>query len=325
MPLYTTENKNDERGMSMSSCKVRIGYACINLSLGKKFRTFRWKSVEDQDIQKIKEVIQHNIILLGDIIYDNIKKNIFVYRVTAEIIPFIDKPEIKELIEKHEILSEPKIQKEFERIRKWQKQYNLRISMHSSHFTMLASPKEDIVQRSIGELRAQSEFLKRIGGQNLVIHIGGAYGNKEETLERFKEHLKAYKIEIDVERLTIENDDKTYSSEEVVRLCKELGLKWVYDYHHERCNPSKYANIIELLREYPPDKYHLSSGIDDIIKPPHADYILKEDMEGLINQLDLAGIKQADIIFEAKKKDLSIFEIMEPMENGYWKIKTTKL
>lgn len=309
----------------MSSCQVRIGYACINLTLGKKYRTFRWKSVEDKDINKIKEVIQHNIILLGDIIYDNIKKNVYVYRVTAEVIPFIDKPEMKEIIEQYHILSESKIQNEFKRIRDWQEKYNLRISMHSSHFTMLASPKEDIVQRSIGELRAQSTFLNNIGGRNLVIHVGGAYGNKEETLNRFRENIKKYKNEIDLKCLTIENDDKTYTSQEIVDLCQSLNLKWVYDFHHERCNPSKNQDIIQLLKDYSPDKFHLSSGIDNQSKPPHADYITKEDIEGLITQLDLADIQKADIIFEAKKKDLSIYEVMEPMDNGYWKIKTTKL
>lgn len=308
----------------MGACKVRIGYACINLSLDRKFRTFRWKSVEAKDIEKIKEVIQSNIFLLRDILYDNIKKNIFVYRVTADLIPFMESIELKELIKNNHILDENKIQEAFERIQKWQKEYNLRISLHASHFTMLASPRDEVVERSVDVLIEQSKLLKRIGGQNLVMHIGGAYGNKEATLERFKQNIDLNKDKIDLERLTIENDDKVYSSEDIVNVCRSLGLKWVYDYHHERCNPSKSNNIIELLKDYPPDKYHLSSGINDAMKPPHADYILKKDIEGLIKQLNLAGMTQADIIFEAKKKDLAIFEVMEPMENGYWKIKTTK-
>lgn len=309
----------------MEICIVRIGYACINLSIGKKYRTFRLKAIEEQDIAKIKEVIQHNIILLGDIIYDNIKKNIYVYRITADIIPFMDKEELKSIIVEHHILSEPKIQNKFKRIREWQKKYNLRISMHTSHFTTLATPKEDILLKSIGELKVQSDFLHLVGGQNLVIHIGGAYGNKEETLKRFKETIIRYQDELDLELLTIENDDKTYTSEEVVKLCKALNLKWVYDFHHERCNPSQEKNIILLLKEYPPDKYHVSSGVLGDIKPPHADYILEKDISGLMQQLTLAHIKNADIIFEAKKKDLAIYEVMEPVDNGYWKIKDTKI
>ena len=308
----------------MTECQVRVGYACINLSLNRKFRTFRWRTLETKDSEKIRQVIQSNMILLRDILEDNIKKNIFVYRITADLIPFIETEEMKSYIKTCHLLEEDDMQKIFDQIKQWQKEYDLRISLHASHFTMLASPREEVVERSIEVLREQSKLLKRIGGRNVVMHIGGAYGNKEVTLERFKANIKRYEKYIDLEYLTIENDDKLYTSEDIVKVCKALGLKWVYDYHHERCNPSTQSDIVDLLKKYPPDKYHLSSGINGVIKPPHADYILKEDVEGLLHQLNQVGIKEADIIFEAKKKDLAIFKVMEPMENGYWKIKTTK-
>ncbi|WP_278287171.1 hypothetical protein [Cellulosilyticum ruminicola] len=37
--------------------KVRAGYACSNLSLENNFKTFRLKTVEDKDEEKITEVI----------------------------------------------------------------------------------------------------------------------------------------------------------------------------------------------------------------------------------------------------------------------------
>lgn len=306
----------------MNLCELRIGYACINLSLKKKYRTFRLKTIEDYDIEKIKEVVEQNIILLGNIIYHNIKNNIYVYRITADIIPFIDKAEMKSILEDYNILNSNKIRNELERIKKWQKEYGLRISMHTSHFTMLASPKEEVIQKSIGELCAQAKFLHLVGGQNLVLHVGGAYGDKVETLERFKRIIKENQDKLDLNLLTLENDDKTYTSEEIVQVCKELGLKWVYDFHHERCNPSKNSDIIELLRDYPPDKCHISSGVHAPNKPPHANYVEAKDVEALQNQLTLADIKQEDIIFEAKQKDLSIYQVMEPISEGYWKIKS---
>ncbi|MEG0014547.1 MAG: UV DNA damage repair endonuclease UvsE, partial [Cellulosilyticaceae bacterium] len=274
--------------------------------------------------EKIREVIEHNIILLGDIIYHNIKDNIYVYRITAELIPFIDNQDMKNIFKEYHILESNKIKGELERIKKWQQEYNLRISMHTSHFTMLASPKEKIIEKSIGELRAQAEFLHQLGGENLVIHIGGAYGNKTETLERFKQTIKNNKDQLDLDLLTVENDDKTYTSKEIVEVCKTLNLKWVYDFHHERCNPSEDTNIVDLLRLHPPSKCHLSSGAIAPNKPQHADFIEKEDIKSLQQQLTLAGINQVDIVFEAKQKDLSIYEIMKPLKNGFWKIKSTQ-
>ena len=305
----------------MNLCQMRIGYACINLSLKKSYRTFRLKAIEEYNIEKIKEIVEQNIILLGDIIHYNIKNNIYVYRITADLIPFISNIEMQEIIKKYGLLESTKIKNELDRIKKWQQDYNLRISIHTSHFTMLASPKEEIIQKSIRELKAQAELLHRLGGKNLVMHIGGAYGNKEETLKRFKKTIIKNKHVLDLDVLTIENDDKTYTSQEVVSICKDLSLKWVYDFHHERCNPSDNIDIIELLREYPPSKYHLSSGAISPTKPPHADFIDREDIKILQRQLTLAGITQADIVFEAKQKDLAIYQVMDPIKNGFWKIK----
>lgn len=305
----------------MKPCQMRIGYACINLSLNKNYRTFRLKAIENHDIEKIKEVVEQNIILLGDVIHHNIKNNIYVYRITANLIPFIDKEEMKEIIKKYNLLESNKIKNELNRIKSSQQEYNLRISMHTSHFTMLASPKAEVIQKSIKELKAQAELLHLVGGKNLVLHIGGAYGDKVETLKRFKKTIIENKGVLDLELLTIENDDKTYTSQEVIEVCSELGLKWVYDFHHERCNPSDNTNIIDLMREYPPSKCHISSGAVLSNKPPHADFIDKKDIESLQKQLTSSGITQADILFEAKQKDLAIYQVMEPLKNGFWKIK----
>lgn len=314
----------NERVLSMNNIKdikVRIGYACINLALDKKYRTFRLKTIQDNDINKIKEVIHHNIILYGDIIHYNIKNNIYVYRLTSDVIPFASHIDMQKILDKYEILQSPKIINELDRIKKLQAKYNLRLSMHPSQFTVLTSPKREVIKNSIEEIKWQTNFMKQVGGKNIIIHVGGAYGDKNTALKRFKETLEEYKDEIDLSFLTVENDDKTYTSQEVVELCKGLGLKWVYDFHHERCNPSEGIDIIRLLKSYPPDKYHLSSGINGVYKPPHADYIDRKDYEALLEQVNNAQIKEIDVMFEAKQKNLAITNIVQPIGNGYWVLK----
>lgn len=304
----------------MCSVKIRLGYACINLSLKKKFRTFRLKTLEERDIPKIKEIIHHNISLLGDIIQYNVKHNILVYRISSDIIPFGSHPLMTSLLKEEGILEEEKVQREFEYIRKQQEAYGMRLSMHPSQFTLLTSPKEDVTERAILDIQYQTHFIKNLGGSNVIIHVGGAYGNKEKAILRFRDRISKYKEDIDMNILTIENDDKTYTSQEVVEICTDLGLKWVYDFHHERCNPSN-EKAIDLLRRYPPDKYHLSSGINGVYKPPHAGFIEPDDYVFFIKQLAAAGIEQADVMLEAKQKNLAIFEICKPLANGYWELK----
>ena len=51
------------------------------------------------------------------------------------------------------------------------------------------------------------------------IHVGGAYGNKEKAIERFHENIKTsytYK-----KQMTLENDDKTYTTAETLSICQK--------------------------------------------------------------------------------------------------------
>ena len=129
---------------------------------------------------------------------------------------------------------------------------------------------------------------------------------------------------MDQNLISIENDDKTYNVEEVVEVCQPRCIKWVYDYHHDRCHPSLEKEVWQLIKEYPPNKYHLSTGTPHSNSRPHADYITASDYENFTQFLMRCGIKQADVIFEAKKKNKAIFHILEPCGEGYWKLEGNK-
>ena len=308
---------------SMNKLKIRPGYACINLADKNNFRKFRLKTIEDNDISKIREVIEHNIRLLSETISYNIKNQIYVYRIPSDLIPFATNIKMKQILSDNEILNTNQIRDELKKIREWQTKYQLRLSIHANHFLILASPNEQVKNQSIEELQELIKVLEWINGDGIVIHVGGAYGDKVETLKRFKEVIQAYKDSIDFSKIMVENDDKIYNGLDVSLLCRELGLRWVFDFHHERCNPSPEIDLVNLLKAYLPSKYHLSSGIEGAFKPPHADYIFKEDLEALMELLIKVDIKEADIMFEAKKKNLSIYEILKPVANGYWELKDT--
>lgn len=294
---------------------IRVGYACINLSLKESFRNYRLKTVENKDEDKITEVIWHNIRLLRKIIEYNVKHNIYVYRITSDLIPFCTHDYIK-AIYKEKVLNNEEMNGHFTAIRALQEIHHLRLSIHPSQFNVLSSPKKDVVRRSIEEINAQTEWMKQLRGENVVIHIGGSYGDKKSALERFKVHLKY----VDQNLISIENDDKTYNVEEVADLCQERYLKWVYDYHHDRCHPSIEKKAYELIRNYAPSKYHLSTGFPYCHSRPHADYIRPSDYKHFTMFLSECGIREADVIFEAKKKNKAIFHILEPCGRGYWKL-----
>lgn len=295
--------------------KVRVGYACINLSIKSHYRNYRLKTVEDQDEAKITDVIWSNMRLMKEIILHNIKHNIYVYRVTSDLIPFCTHPYVRALY-KEKVLQNNEMQQIIKDINELRKQYDLRLTIHPSQFNVLSSPREDVVRRSIEEINAQTEWMKLIGGKNVVIHMGGVYNDKKEAIKRFERHLDY----VDEQLISIENDDKTYNVEDVYEVVHKKRLKWVYDFHHNRCYPVSDEKVRQCIMAYPPDKYHLSTGDPNPNSRPHADYISAGDYEAFVDFLQTCHIEKADVIFEAKKKNKSIHHILMPLSEGYWQL-----
>ena len=153
---------------NQSKVHIRAGYACINLALKESFRSFRLSAVEKQDEAKITEVIWHNIRLLKKIIEYNIKHNIYVYRISSDLIPFCTQPYVKGLYTEC-VLQNTEMQKYFSEIRDLQEKHQLRLSIHPGQFNVLASPKKDVVERSIAEINEQTCVIKQLGGSNVEI------------------------------------------------------------------------------------------------------------------------------------------------------------
>ena len=65
----------------------------------------------------------------------------------------------------------------------------------------------------------------------MILHLGGVFGDKAATLDRFRENYA--KLPQGVKnRLVLENDDVSWSVHELLPLCEELNIPMVLDFHH---------------------------------------------------------------------------------------------
>ncbi len=71
------------------------------------------------------------------------------------------------------------------------------------------------------------------------IHGGGAHGDKQKALADFALNLDKLSSEVS-SRLTVENDDKTYTPSDLLPVYRATGIPLVYDvHHHHRCTPNE--------------------------------------------------------------------------------------
>ena len=92
-----------------------------------------------------------------------------------------------------------------------------------------------MVDKSITELEYQGEVAEWVAADVVNIHGGGAYGDKQKALADFARNLKRLSRPVR-SRLTVENDDRTYTPTDLLPVCLAEGIPLVYDVHHHRCN-----------------------------------------------------------------------------------------
>lgn len=187
----------------------------------------------------------------------------------------------------------------------------LRLTFHPDQFILLSSPSADITRQSLADLAYHAEVAGWIGADVINIHAGGAYGDKPATLARLADALRALPPAIR-SRLTLENDDRTYTPADLLPLCRATGTPFVYDVHHHRCRPDG-LSVAEVTRAAletwnREPLFHVSSPRDghDAKDPrPHHDFIAPPDLPHEWFDLDLT------VEVEAKAKEVAVARLRQ--------------
>ncbi|HNT97954.1 MAG TPA: UV DNA damage repair endonuclease UvsE [Elusimicrobiales bacterium] len=223
------------------------------------------------------------------------------FRINSQILPLKTHP--KAGYELRDMPGGPAIIKGFKACGALAKKRGLRLTFHPDQFVLLSSPSEKVTRSSIEELEYQAEVSGWTGADVINIHGGGAYGDKAAALRRLAGVLKKLPAAVR-SRLTLENDDRTYTPSDLLPFCAENKVPFVYDVHHHRCLPDG-MTVEEATRRAlgtwgrREPVFHLSSpkyGREGDPRPHH-DFINVEDFPSCWKKLDIT------IEVEAKAKE----------------------
>ncbi|KAH8710069.1 UV-endonuclease UvdE-domain-containing protein [Phaeosphaeriaceae sp. PMI808] len=113
-----------------------------------------------------------------------------------------------------------------------------RVTTHPGQFTQLGSPRKQVIDNAMRDLEYHAEMLSllKLPPQQdrdavMILHLGGAYGDKPAAIARFKENYAKLPQSVK-NRLVLENDDVVWCVHEILPLCQELNIPFVLGYHH---------------------------------------------------------------------------------------------
>ena len=286
--------------------KVRLGYVCITNCINDSSSSPYTYSeyLKDGDIDKLDRVIISNLKSLNNIIDYNIKNNIHFYRISSKIIPLATKDDVK-------FDYTNKYKSYYDTIGKKISDSKMRVDFHPDQFCVLNSVKSDVVSNSVKILEYHYNLLNmlNVNDKILILHVGSSTFGKENSISRFINNFN--KLPIYLRKcIAIENDDKVFNVNDVLKISKVTSIPVVLDYHHHLCNKSDFS-FVDIFNSWGNSrvKMHFSSPKNKRDYRSHNEYINGDDFINFIEILKKYD-RDIDIMLEAKGKDDSLFRLV---------------
>jgi UV DNA damage endonuclease len=287
---------------------IRIGYACINSKLPSPNRTCRLKNATPATIL---ELAAANLAALQRILEWNVAHGIELFRITSDVIPFGSHPINK-------VPWQKLLRADLERIGRFIRANHLRVSMHPGQFTVLNSPRREVVDNSVKELEYHTAFLDALGVDDthkIVIHLGGVYDDKMSSFKRFIDNLSNLDDRIK-SRLVIENDERCYTVGDALSAAEAIEVPVVFDVFHHRWNPALQSHSLRAIIRRCAATWRKRDGRTKIHysnqwpgQPPgtHSKSIGIRKFHDFYRQISGLDI---DIMLEVKDKECSALKVM---------------
>ena len=312
---------------------VRFGYVAMSTvipdcSPSKTMTMASFKKLNDREaaISRLETIARGNLHNTLRLLKHNRGSEIDVYRMTSKLVPLATHPDLQDW-EPTRVLAQ-----EFAEVGAYIKEHGMRVSFHPDHFTVLSTPRPEVLESSVRDLLHHTAMLDAMNLPETAknnIHIGGAYGDKPSAAARFETQFAGLPSHLKT-RITLENDDKTFNVPETLAVCLNLGLPMVLDIHHQWVNnqgelpwelwpdilrtwdmPLARAGLAE--GEKLPPKIHVSSPRGPGDPRSHADGVELAPLLAFLRRI-AAGTPAVDVMIEAKLKDGALFALMEELK-----------
>jgi len=299
---------------------MRLGLCCLFREEPVRFRTATATALlrlpRQERLRKLSGLCLENADNLLLALQACVRLEIGAFRILSPFLPLYTHPQagyrLGDLPEAGEIARRLAVAAAF------RADHGLRLSFHPDQFILLNSPRPEVVASSIAELDYQAMLAEQVGAEVINLHLGGVYGDKPAAIARF---LAAWpRLSAAVQsRLSIENDDRSYSPSDLLPVAERLPVPVVYDVHHHRCLPDGLdiaeasarcaATWLRLGRE---PYFHLSSprqGWDGGDPRPHADLIAPADVPAAWHALGFPFT----VDVEAKAKERAVIALRQAL------------
>jgi len=210
--------------------KNNLGLVCITNSDAVRYKTVTRKRLlsfdEVTQIEMLRALYTENVARVEKAVEFCAANEISLYRLTSGLFPFSDE-EIGA-----NVLTE--FAKPLAETGKKALENGLRIVMHPDQFVVLSSDSEDVIKNSVKILKMHAATLDLLGQPRSEWATMNIHGGKGDRIDKLVDSIEKLPEEIRT-RVAFENDEYSYSSNQILEVCRRAQVPMVFDAHHHVC------------------------------------------------------------------------------------------
>ncbi len=267
-------------------------------------------------LKKLSRLILENAAALRQALAFCAANGIGAFRIGSGVLPLKTHPDVG--YEVQDLPAAAQIVERFKACGDYAKEHDLRVSFHPGQFTLLSSSDANVTANSLSDLEYHAQVAQWVGADVINIHGGGAYGNKKESLARVASNLSYLSTAVR-SRLTLENDGRVYTPDDLLPLCQREGIPFVYDVHHHRVlrDGRTVADVtraaVATWKREP--LFHISSPRNGWIGAhPQRHHEYSNPHEFPVSWKQLAGECNLTVEVEAKAKELAVLALLHTLK-----------
>jgi UV DNA damage endonuclease len=258
--------------------------------------------------EQIKSVYLNNVKNLCNMLPKIADKGIRLFRISSALFPLADQVD-RSLWDNDDIKSILRESGDFI------KNTGMRVSTHPGQFCVISSDSDKVIQNSIRELEIHGWLFDMMGLERSPFYAINIHGGKANRMLKLTEQIRLLPDSVR-KRLTLENDEMSYSVSDLIEVSSQTGVPIVWDSHHHTFNDGNLSmedamnvasqtwNGIKPLQHISNTEPELAGG-SFIERRKHSDmihYVPPVQLHALRNNL-------VDVEVEAKLKNLSVLKM----------------
>jgi UV DNA damage repair endonuclease len=327
----------------------RIGFACKWAEINKKGEivsaeglntggtTQAWAKRNSRNVveEKIMDVAKRNILNTHALVKKvaTLDPQLRMLRLTSDMFSFYTMDEYKDFWHSTDVQNS--LERWMAPIGETARANDVRLSFHPDQFVVLASDREEVVNKSIEEFEYHCDMARWMGyGQKfqdmkINVHISGRKGPQgiRDVYNRLSPEAR--------NTLTLENEEYTHglldclSLSDLVPTVMDIHHHWIREGEYIDCNDVRVKRVIDSWRGLRPTLHYSVSREDCLVehssneRPAHDALILagysKQKLRAhsdyywneAVNDWALTFIDKFDMMCESKAKNLASFKLYE--------------